>query len=251
MTLPRTSAGSPRTGTTFGQAVKLSSLGCAWTRRRCAGAAAPDGLATVVVRSGFAEAPDQARFLPVTSSSDTVKRAMSRRTPGRNSWADEPRQFAEFEISAGPFPENVDQLTFPTIQTYSDSEVVRWVQPVEAGSPEPDRPAPVLVLTTAGDAVSAVDVTSDAQPASAEPTNCLLAFSAESPSLSRPLPCSPRYAPADAGRDRPAACSVGLTGFDPRMVPVQPTSHAGLQPEPSAPPPTRQTRAPTPVGALV
>jgi periplasmic copper chaperone A len=79
-----------------------------------------------------------------------------------------PDQFAEFEVSAGPFPEHVDQLTFPTIQTYSDGEVVRWVQPVEAGSPEPERPAPVLELTDAGDTVSTVDVTSSVQQPTAE-----------------------------------------------------------------------------------
>jgi periplasmic copper chaperone A len=79
-----------------------------------------------------------------------------------------PDQFTEFELSAGPFPEQVDQLTFPTIQTYSDGEIVRWVQPEKAGSPEPERPAPVLELTDASDTVSTVDVTSDAQPAAVE-----------------------------------------------------------------------------------
>ncbi len=60
-----------------------------------------------------------------------------------------PDQFTEFEVSVGTFPENVDQLSFPTIQTYSDGEVARWVQPVKPGAPEPEHPAPVLDLTAA------------------------------------------------------------------------------------------------------
>jgi periplasmic copper chaperone A len=61
-----------------------------------------------------------------------------------------PDQFTEFEVSAGTFPEDTDSLAFPTIQTYSDGEVARWVQQVEPGAPEPESPAPVLELATAG-----------------------------------------------------------------------------------------------------
>ncbi len=60
-----------------------------------------------------------------------------------------PDQFAEFEVSVGPFPEDVDSLTFPTVQTYDDGEVARWAQPVEPGAPEPEHPAPVLELAAA------------------------------------------------------------------------------------------------------
>jgi periplasmic copper chaperone A len=55
-----------------------------------------------------------------------------------------PDQFGEFEVSAGPFPQDIGSLAFPTIQTYSDGEVARWVQPVEPGAPEPESPAPML-----------------------------------------------------------------------------------------------------------
>jgi periplasmic copper chaperone A len=61
-----------------------------------------------------------------------------------------PEQFMEFEVSAGPFPEDVDTLSFPTVQTYSDGEVARWVQQVEPGAPEPESPAPTLDLAATG-----------------------------------------------------------------------------------------------------
>ena len=40
-----------------------------------------------------------------------------------------PGQFDEFELSLGPFPTDVDTLSFPTTQTYSDGTVVTWDQP--------------------------------------------------------------------------------------------------------------------------
>ncbi len=62
-----------------------------------------------------------------------------------------PGEFQEFEISAGPLPEDVDQILFPTIQTYASGEVVRWIdEPVEGGE-EPERPAPLLTLVDGED----------------------------------------------------------------------------------------------------
>jgi periplasmic copper chaperone A len=61
-----------------------------------------------------------------------------------------PNMFDEFELSIGPFPEQPTTLTFPAVQTYSDGEVVRWTQPTPPGGEEPEHPAPVLELTTAG-----------------------------------------------------------------------------------------------------
>lgn len=61
-----------------------------------------------------------------------------------------PEQFEQFELSAGPFPEGVDSMSFPTTQTYNDGEVVHWNQPVKPGTPEaqePENPAPTLALT--------------------------------------------------------------------------------------------------------
>jgi uncharacterized protein YcnI len=57
-----------------------------------------------------------------------------------------PGEFQEFEVSAGPLPE-VDQIAFKALQTYSDGEIVRWIEEPAAGAEEPEHPAPVLKLT--------------------------------------------------------------------------------------------------------
>jgi uncharacterized protein YcnI len=76
----------------------------------------------------------------------------------------EPGMFDEFELSVGPFSEDVTTLMFPAVQTYSDGEVVRWNQPTPPDGAEPEHPAPVLELTADGsasghgDAAAAEDV---------------------------------------------------------------------------------------------
>ncbi|MGY2127388.1 YcnI family copper-binding membrane protein [Blastococcus sp. SYSU DS0617] len=57
-----------------------------------------------------------------------------------------PGQFQEFALSGGTFPEDVEQLTFPAVQTYSDGSEAAWIEPTVDGQPEPERPAPVLAL---------------------------------------------------------------------------------------------------------
>jgi uncharacterized protein YcnI len=64
-----------------------------------------------------------------------------------------PGQFQEFDVSLGPLPE-VDQLVFKALQTYSDGDVVRWIDE-PSGTTEPDHPAPVLKLAKAGAAPAA------------------------------------------------------------------------------------------------
>lgn len=60
-----------------------------------------------------------------------------------------PGQFQDFSLSADPLPQGVGQLMFKAIQTYSNGDVVRWIDVRRAGKPEPDHPAPVLTLTAA------------------------------------------------------------------------------------------------------
>ncbi|MFD4031403.1 YcnI family protein [Streptomyces sp. NPDC058637] len=61
----------------------------------------------------------------------------------------EPGYFQQFPLSVGQLPEDADQLVFKALQTYSNKEVVRWIEePVEGGE-EPESPAPVLKLTAA------------------------------------------------------------------------------------------------------
>lgn len=63
-----------------------------------------------------------------------------------------PDEFMEFPISMGPLPTDTDELRFKSIQTYSNGEVVRWIEVAEAGKPEPEHPAPVVKLVAASTA---------------------------------------------------------------------------------------------------
>ncbi|MCX4725324.1 YcnI family protein [Streptomyces sp. NBC_01306] len=64
-------------------------------------------------------------------------------------------QFEQFPLSVGQLPTNTDQLTFKALQTYSDKEVVRWIEEQKPGADEPQNPAPVLKLTPAADTAGA------------------------------------------------------------------------------------------------
>ncbi|MGH9034444.1 MAG: YcnI family protein, partial [Acidimicrobiia bacterium] len=48
-----------------------------------------------------------------------------------------PGEFQEFEISGGPLPDDVDQMTFKAVQTYASGEIVRWIEEATAGGEEP------------------------------------------------------------------------------------------------------------------
>lgn len=62
-----------------------------------------------------------------------------------------PGEFQEFAVQLGPLPTEGDHVVFPTLQTYDNGEVVRWIdQPTGEGS-EPESPAPALTLTDAED----------------------------------------------------------------------------------------------------
>lgn len=79
-----------------------------------------------------------------------------------------PGQFQDFSISADPLPSGVGQVTFKAIQTYSNGDIVRWIDVSQPGQPEPDHPAPVLTLTTStAPATTSTSHTSNAPAASA------------------------------------------------------------------------------------
>jgi uncharacterized protein YcnI len=63
----------------------------------------------------------------------------------------EPGQFQQFPVSFGPLPDDTDQLVFKALQTYSNNEVVRWIEEEKPGAAEPANPAPALKLTAAAD----------------------------------------------------------------------------------------------------
>ncbi|WP_435824069.1 YcnI family protein [Actinoplanes missouriensis] len=60
-----------------------------------------------------------------------------------------PGTFQEFDVSLGPLPET-DQMVFKALQTYSDGNIVRWIDEPTTDGTEPESPAPVLKLTAAG-----------------------------------------------------------------------------------------------------
>ncbi|MDQ1067047.1 YcnI family protein [Streptomyces canus] len=61
-----------------------------------------------------------------------------------------PGQYEDFDVAFGQLPDDTAQLTFKTLQTYSDGKVVRWIEEAAQGDEEPENPAPVLKLTAGG-----------------------------------------------------------------------------------------------------
>ncbi|WP_433347974.1 YcnI family copper-binding membrane protein [Micromonospora sp. CA-111912] len=93
---------------------------------------------------------------PVQVHGSEVTEAVSKITwTATGDAAVKPGQFQEFPVSMGPLPE-VDTMVFKALQTYSDGNVVRWIEePSAAGAEEPDKPAPVLTLTAAAPSAGA------------------------------------------------------------------------------------------------
>jgi uncharacterized protein YcnI len=89
----------------------------------------------------------------VTDSGDEVTEVVSKIT-----WSGgtvKPGEFVEFPVSLGPLPEDVESLSFPTVQTYDSGEVVRWIDVPEEGAEEPEHPAPTLTLLPAEEEAAA------------------------------------------------------------------------------------------------
>lgn len=63
-------------------------------------------------------------------------------------------QYQDFQISVDPLPTDTGQLVFKAVQTYSNGDIVRWIDLTQTGQPAPDHPAPVLTLTAAESADS-------------------------------------------------------------------------------------------------
>jgi uncharacterized protein YcnI len=86
---------------------------------------------------------------PVKTDDGEVTEAVTKITWTASAGAGiQPGQFQEFEVSLGPLPET-DQMIFKALQTYSDGDIVRWIDEPVAGGDEPEHPAPVLTLTKA------------------------------------------------------------------------------------------------------
>jgi uncharacterized protein YcnI len=104
-----------------------------------------------------------------------------------------PGQFQEFPASMGPLP-NVDRMVFKALQTYSDGNVVRWIEEPPANGAEPEHPAPVLKLL----------------PAAAGTSSPSPADEASQPVATLPAGDQPA---ADSGGDDSTALAVGIAGL--------------------------------------
>ncbi|GAB2974646.1 YcnI family copper-binding membrane protein [Saccharothrix stipae] len=60
-----------------------------------------------------------------------------------------PGQFQEFPVSLGPLPKTDGKLVFKAVQTYSNGEVVRWIDLQQDGADRPEHPAPTLKVAAA------------------------------------------------------------------------------------------------------
>ncbi len=76
--------------------------------------------------------------------------------------------FQEFYVLAQQLPTDTSSVTFKAVQTYSNGDVVRWIQTSQPGQPPPDHPAPVLTLTGASTSASS---TVSSSPSSSSDTN--------------------------------------------------------------------------------
>jgi uncharacterized protein YcnI len=91
----------------------------------------------------------------------------------------EPGQYQDFSVSADPLPSGLRQLVFKAIQTYSNGDVVRWIDLSQPGQPEPEHPAPVLTLTAAAaGAVAGTPASAGGTPSASGPDTTALALGA-------------------------------------------------------------------------
>ena len=88
---------------------------------------------------------------PLEMHGEKISEAVTKVTWTADGKGIEPGYFEKFPLSIGQLPEDTDQLVFKALQTYSNKEVVRWIEVPQKGQEEPDNPAPVLELSAAED----------------------------------------------------------------------------------------------------
>ncbi|HWG23634.1 YcnI family protein [Actinospica sp.] len=79
----------------------------------------------------------------------------------------QPGQYQDFQVSVDPLPSDTTQLAFKAVQTYSNGDVVRWIDLSTSSNPNPDHPAPVLTLTPDSSGSATATATASAAPAAA------------------------------------------------------------------------------------
>lgn len=88
---------------------------------------------------------------PLEMHGEKINEAVTKITWTADGKGIEPGYFQKFPLSVGPLPEDTDALVFKAVQTYSNNEVVRWIEVPQDGQEEPENPAPVLALSTASE----------------------------------------------------------------------------------------------------
>jgi uncharacterized protein YcnI len=104
---------------------------------------------------------------PITAEGFTLSKVVATVTWTASGAGIGPGQFDEFELSLGAFPSDVDTLSFPTTQSYSDGTVVVWDQASVKGQDEPEHPAPTLELAAATQAADATAPDTDSSDSTA------------------------------------------------------------------------------------
>jgi uncharacterized protein YcnI len=102
-----------------------------------------DGWDVTVTKSKLAK--------PIEMHGEKIDEAVSKITWTATDGGVKPGFFQKFPVSVGALPEDTDQLTFKALQTYSNKEVVRWIEVQQKGQEEPENPAPVLTLSAASE----------------------------------------------------------------------------------------------------
>ncbi|MFF5156068.1 YcnI family protein [Streptomyces sp. NPDC000348] len=88
---------------------------------------------------------------PLETHGEKINEAVSKVTWTAKGDGIEPGFFQKFPVSVGTLPEDTDELVFKALQTYSNKEVVRWIEVPQEGQEEPEHPAPVLTLSEASE----------------------------------------------------------------------------------------------------
>ncbi|KKD09571.1 YcnI family protein [Streptomyces sp. WM6386] len=88
---------------------------------------------------------------PIELHGKKISEAVSKITWTADGKGIQPGFFEKFPVSVGTLPEDADELVFKAIQTYSNKEVVRWIEVEQEGQEEPENPAPVLALSAASE----------------------------------------------------------------------------------------------------
>ena len=88
---------------------------------------------------------------PIEVHGKQISEAVSKITWTATGKGIEAGYFQKFPVSVGALPEDADELVFKAVQTYSNKEVVRWIEVQEDGAEEPENPAPVLTLAAASE----------------------------------------------------------------------------------------------------